>query len=233
MTRPATGRSSNVRRSAYGCRTRPSHRIPAPTGAAATPMTRAQPNSATVTWPKCGSPGIASENVPSPVQLSRPMKMSVPMPADSRPGNSVSTSIGPPSPDASISRKAPARGFPSRVLMPAKLPEAASTRVACSGRFRRVSRMASTARPPPIRIDGISGPRTMPKTKVASAARMTPGSCEGVGGPCSLKPPAGDGPPRPGRYWMASAASTAPITSIGSGHQTGVVANPSPCGRCV
>ena len=44
-------------------------------------------------------------------------------------------------------------------------------------------------------------------------------------------PPAGDGPPRPGRYWMTSAAIMPPISRMGSGHQTGTVLNPSPCGR--
>jgi len=76
---------------------------------------------------KCGSPGMAREKVPSPVQASRPMKISVPIPAASRPGSSTSPSIGPPSPDASINRNAPRRGLPSRVLIEAKLPEEAST----------------------------------------------------------------------------------------------------------
>ena len=51
-----------------------------------------------------------SENVPSPVSVSRPMKMSEPMPAASSPGTSTSSSVAPPSPDASISRNAPSSG---------------------------------------------------------------------------------------------------------------------------
>jgi hypothetical protein len=35
--------------------------------------------------------------------------------------------IGPPSPEASSSKNAPASGFPSSVLIPAKLPAAAMT----------------------------------------------------------------------------------------------------------
>jgi len=65
--------------------------------------------------------------VPSPVQLSRPTKISAPIPAASSPGSSTTPSMGPPSPDASISRKALGRGDPNRVLIEAKLPEEAST----------------------------------------------------------------------------------------------------------
>ena len=67
-------------------------------------------NSATVGEPTWGRPGMASENVPSPVQASRPMKISEPTPAASRPGTSTSSSMDPPSPEASISRNAPVSG---------------------------------------------------------------------------------------------------------------------------
>ena len=98
-----------------------------PSSAAATPMTRAQPNSPTVGWLKGGSPGMAREKVPSPVQLSRPTKISEPIPAASRPGSSTTPIMAPASPDASISRKAPRMGDPKSVLIEAKLPEEAST----------------------------------------------------------------------------------------------------------
>jgi len=55
------------------------------------------------------------------------MKISEPIPAANRPGNSTTPIMGPPSPDASISRNAPRMGDPSSVLIEAKLPEEAST----------------------------------------------------------------------------------------------------------
>ena len=208
--------------------------MPGPTKAAATPIATAQPNSATVGWPKPGRPGRASENVPSPVRLSRPMKMSEPMPAVSRPGSSTRPSIGPPSPDASISKNAPVMGDPSSVAMAAKLPAAPSTLTAWSGTLRRLaSRVTRTPSPPPIAISGSSGPSTAPKANVASAARMTPGSWTGAGGPRIAKRPAAEAPPFPGRYRMAKPARTPPTTRTGSGHHTGSVAKPSPCGRWV
>jgi hypothetical protein len=151
------------------------------------------------------------------------MKISEPTPEASRPGSSTRPSVGPPSPDASISKNAPTRGEPSKVLIAAKLPAEATTARARSGTSRRARRNASAARPPPSKISGISGPSTAPKISVASAARITPGSCSAVGGPCILNPPAGEGPPRPGRYLIARAASAPPMASIGSGHHTGSV----------
>ena len=103
--------------------------------------------------------------------------MSEPVPAASRPGSSTSPSIGPPSPDASLSRNAPVMGDPSSVAMAVKLPALASTLTPWAGTFRRLAaRVASTARPPPMAISGISVPCTAPETRVASAAKMTPGS---------------------------------------------------------
>ena len=200
-----------------------------PIRAAATPIAIAQPNSAPVGWLKPGMPGRASENVPSPVRLSRPMKMSEPIPAASSPGSSTTPSIGPPSPDASISKNAPVRGDPSSVLTAAKAPVTPSTLAAWSGTSRRrASRMTRAASPPPSAISGISGPSTAPKTSVASAARMTPGSWTAVGGACTAKAPAAEGPPLPGRYRMAKPASTPPTASTGSGHHTGSVAETEP-----
>jgi len=93
--------------------------------------------------------------------------MSEPVPAASRPGSSTSPSIGPPSPGASISRNAPVMGDPSSVAVAAKLPALASTLTPWAGTCRRLAaRVASTARPPPMAISGISGPSTAPKTRV-------------------------------------------------------------------
>jgi hypothetical protein len=55
----------------------------------------------------------------------------------------------PPSPVASISRKAPVRGEPSRVAMAAKLPAAATTVWVRAGASRLASRTAMTPSPPP------------------------------------------------------------------------------------
>ena len=114
-----------------------------PTNAATTPMASAQPNMATVGWLNTGSPGMASENVPRPVRLSRPMKIRVPMPAARSPGTSTRPSRGPPRPAASISRKAPTNGEPSRVLIAAKLPAAAMT-VAAMGGASRAARLTAS-----------------------------------------------------------------------------------------
>ena len=113
--------------------------MPPPRITAAIPMTRAQPNSAPVGCPIWGRPGMAREKVPWPVQESKPRKIREPMPAAKRPGTSTTPSMGPLSPDASMSKKAPLRGEPSRVLMAEKLPAAATTLRLCSGRsFFRV-----------------------------------------------------------------------------------------------
>ena len=89
------------------------------------------------------------------------MKISDPTPAATRPGTSTSPSVGPPSPEASISRNAPSRGDPSSVLTAAKLPAAATTAVAWSGTSRLARRTANAARPAPSAISG-PGPSTAP-----------------------------------------------------------------------
>ena len=170
-----------------------------PTTAAATPMTSAQPNWARSGWANGGTSGNDREKVPSPVQESRPMKISDPTPAATRPGTSTSPSVGPPSPEASISRNAPSRGDPSSVLTAAKLPAAATTAVAWSGTSRLARRTANAARPAPSAISGASGPSTAPRLRVASAAIAMPGSSIGDGTPPALNPSAGEWPPRPGR----------------------------------
>ena len=177
---------------------------------------------------------MASENVPSPVQSSRPMKINDPTPAASSPGSSTRPSVGPPSPEASISRNAPSSGEPSSVLTAAKLPAAARTRRACCGASRLARRTATIASPPPRAIRGASGPSTAPRPRVASAAKKMPGSSIGFAGPApALKPSAGEWPPLPGRYRRASATSTPHNASMGSGHHMGSAVNPNPSGRSV
>ena len=182
-------------------------------------------------WSNAGSPGIAKLNVPSPVSESSPRKISVPMPAASRPGTSTRPSIGPPRPDASSSRNAPISGEPSSELIAAKLPVAAITAAAVGGASRDASRTASTPSPLPIRISGASGPRTAPRASVARAAKKMPGSSTGGTGPDALKPSAGECPPMPGRCRIASATSRPDSASSGSGHHTGAESNPSVFGR--
>src|SRR5271169_2679006 len=198
--RPTTGVASSIRRSTWGRRNSPSHRIPEPIRAASTPIASAQPNSAPVGVPTWGRPGIARENVPSPVRWSRPRKISEPTPAASRPGTSTSSSMAPASPEASISRNAPSSGEPSSVLMAAKLPAAATTVAVLGGASRLTRRTARTPSPPPRAIRGASGPSTTPRLRVANAASTMPGSSAGAGGPPpTLNPSAGEWPPLAGQ----------------------------------
>ena len=162
---------------------------------------------------------------------SRPRKISDPTPAASSPGTSTTPSIGPPSPAASSSRNAPRSGDPNSVLTAAKLPAVAITAVACAGASRAARRTASAPSPLPIAISGASGPSTAPNESVASAARKTPGSSIGGSGPPTWNPSAGEWPPVPGRWRIASATSSPESASSGSGHQTGAESNPSASGR--
>ncbi len=190
-------------------------------------------NMAPVGWLNGGSPGMAREKLPNPVNESRPMKMRVPMPAASRPGTSTRPRRGPPRPDASISRNAPTMGEPSRALMAAKLPAEAMTTAAVGGASRLTRCTASAPRPPPMAINGASGPRTTPRLRVASEARTTPGSSTAVGAPPALNPSAGLWPDVPGRYWMVAPTSTPAMARRGSGHHTGVPLKPSSLGSVV
>src|SRR5580698_6337818 len=62
------------------------------------PMTIAQRNSDPVGEPRCGRGPTFNEKVPKPVRLSSPTKMRAPTPAESNPGTSTNSIIGPPSP---------------------------------------------------------------------------------------------------------------------------------------
>src|SRR6202034_192783 len=195
------------------------------------PTTSAQPSSARSGAPRWGSWGSASENVPSPVQWPKPMKISDPMPAASSPGSITSSSAAPPIPDTSISRNAPIIGEPSSVLIAAKLPADATTTFALSGASRLASRTAQTPSPPPRAISGASGPSTIPRHRPARAASTMPGSSLGDGAPPALNPSAGECPPVAGRYRIASATRTPEMASSGIGQHTGVAWNARPRGR--
>lgn len=84
-------------------------------------------------------------------------------------------------PPATMRRKAPVRGEPSRVATAAKLPAAPITTLACSGASRLMRWTASTLMPLPMAMRGASGPRTTPRLSVAKEARKMPGSSMGVG----------------------------------------------------
>jgi hypothetical protein len=170
---------------------------------------------------------MANEKVPNPVRESNPTKISVPTPAANSPGTSTSPRTGPPTPAASIRRKAPRMGDPNRVLMAAKLPAEAMTMAAVGGASLAARWMASVPNPPPMAISGASGPSTTPRLSVARAAKKTPGSSIGVGDPPALKPSAGLCPAVPGRYLIAAATSTPARARTGRGHQTGVPTKPS------
>ncbi len=93
---------------------RASHRIAVPSTAAASPITSAHPNSATVGRSNGGRPGITSDTDPSPTSESSPTKISAPIPAASSPGTSTREPARPAIPDASSSRNAPSRGEPEQ-----------------------------------------------------------------------------------------------------------------------
>ena len=125
--------------------------------------------------------------------------MSDPMPAASKPGTRTTPMSGPPSPAASMSRKAPTIGDPSSVAMAAKLPAAPMTTTAIAGASFLTRCTASTPSPPPMAMSGASGPSTAPRQRVASEATMIPGRSAGSTPPAALKPSAGLWPPVPCR----------------------------------
>ena len=127
--------------------------------------------------------------------------MSAPTPAASRPGTSTSSSVTPPKPIASISRKAPLSGEPSSVAMAAKLPAAPTTALTCGDAAAALDRLTvHAASPPPRAMSGASGPRTAPKPSVARAASAMPGSSLAGNTPPVFRPSAGEWPPVPGKY---------------------------------
>ena len=86
---------------------------------------------------------------------------------------------------------------------------------------------ASDPSPLPIAMSGASGPSTTPNVSVASAAKKTPGSSIGGSAPPVFSPSAGECPPGPGRWRMASAVSRPPMATRGTGHHTGAVSKPN------
>ena len=241
MARPATARPiSGVMHQhpalEYGRRNRPSQRMALPSGTASTPMTSAQPNSAAVGEPTWGKPGMASENVPSPVQASRPMKTSEPIPAASRPGTSTSSIMAPPSPEASISRNAPVSGEPSRV---ADGGEAARRGDHGLGPGRSVpldQPDGDDARAP--RRWRSAGPRGR-GPRPGSGSRRRRARCRassmGGGGPRARLEPVGGGVAaraRAGSGWSGRPAPR-PAPAAACGHHSGSAWKPRPLGRSV
>ena len=173
-----------------------------------------------------------SENVPSPVQLSRPTNTSAPMPEASSPGRATRLRVAPPIPATSMIRKAPRMGDPSRVLIAAKLPADAITVWAIGGASFLTRRTVRAASPPPRAISGASGPSTAPRLRALRAARPTPASSDPFGAPApAWKPKAGEWPPLPGRNRMASAVRSPAKATQGTGHQAGTAPSTSWPGR--
>ena len=170
-----------------------------PTTAAARPIPTAHRNSPPVGVVAAGMCGMARENVPKPVSLSSPTKMSAPTPAASSPGASTTLIMPPPMPAASSSRNAPTSGLTSSVEMAAKLPAAPMTSTAWAGASFLTRCTISAATPPPIAIRGASGPRTAPKHRVAREAQTMAGKSRAATVPPGLNPSAGWWPPVPGR----------------------------------
>ena len=154
-------------------------------------MTIAQRNSNPVGDPTWGRAPTFKEKVPKPVRLSSPTKIRAPTPAESNPGISTNSIIGPPRPAISIRRKAPTMGDPKSVAMAAKLPATPITITAIGGASRLNRCMARTPSPLPIAINGASGPNTTPRLSVAKAAATMPKSSTGATGPPALKPSEG------------------------------------------
>ena len=164
----------------------------------------------------------ASEKVPRPVQLPSPTKTSAPIPEASRPGKTIRLSVIPPIPAVSMIRNAPSTGEPNKVLIAAKLPAAVIIVIAVGDGSFLVLRTVNAARPPAIAISGASGPSTAPRPRVASAARTTPPSSRPLNGPPPVwSPNAGECPPLPGKYRIASAVNTPLSTNHGMGHHAG------------
>ena len=150
-------------------------------------MTIAQRNSDPVGDPTWGRGPTFKEKVPKPVRLSSPTKIRAPTPAESNPGTSTNSIIGPPRPAISIRRKAPTMGEPKSVAMAAKLPATPITTTAIGGASRLNRCIARTPRPLPIAISGASGPNTAPRLSVAKAAATMPKSSTGAHRPAGLE----------------------------------------------
>ena len=166
-------------------------RITQPRHAAIAPTTKAQAIVAMEGSTGGGTEVRASEKVPRPLQLSRPMKTTAPMPDASKPGSAIKLRVAPPMPATSMIRKAPRMGEPRRVLTAAKLPAEAMIVSAIGGESFFTKRTVRAARPPPIAMRGASGPRTPPRLSVASAARKIPGNSRSTGVLPVLNPKAG------------------------------------------
>ena len=212
----------------------PTQRIAHPMRAPAAPIGSAQRSVAMVGATSGGTEVRARENVPRPVQLSRPMKTRAPIPEARSPGRATRVSVAPAMPAASMMRNAPSRGEPNNVLIAAKLPAEAMIVTAIGGASFLTSRTVRAARPPPTAMSGASGPSTAPRLNVASEASTTPGRSRSRGGaPPMAKPSAGEWPALPGRCRMAKAVSRPASATHGNGHQAGAEpANRSP-GRSV
>ncbi len=125
-TRPTSGMITNGFFGTSPAVARPSRRTGMVTTAAARPITMAQPIWPQVGWENAERCNGVSEYalVLRPVQSPMPMNTSDPMPAAIRPGSTISGSVAPPKPAASITRIAATIGEPKIAEMAAKPPAA-------------------------------------------------------------------------------------------------------------
>ncbi len=167
--------------------------------AAARPITMVQPICASVGWENGARCNGTSEYalVLSPVQSPMPTNTSDPIPAAIRPGSTISGSVAPPRPAASITRIAATSGEPKIAEIAAKAPAAPMTTSSWGGASFLASCTVNSATPPPNAMSGASGPSTSPRPIVANAASTTPGSMLGSVVPI-WRPFAGMWPPPPG-----------------------------------
>ena len=158
-----------------------------------------QPICASVGWENGARCNGTSEYalVLSPVQSPMPTNTSDPIPAAIRPGSTISGSVAPPRPAASITRIAATSGEPKIAEIAAKAPAAPMTTSIWGGASFLASCTVNRAKPPPNAMSGASGPSTSPRPIVANAASTTPGSMFGSVVPI-WRPCAGMWPPFPG-----------------------------------
>ena len=126
-------------------------------------------------------------------------------------------------------RRRPVRGEPSSVLMAAKAPEARQHRGGLvAAHARRASRTTSSGQAAAERDQRHLRAEHGAEDQRRQRRQDDSGKLNRGRRRMHAKPPAGDGPPLPGRYRMASPARTPPTARTGSGHHIGSVAKPQP-----
>ena len=123
--------------------------------------------------------GMASTPIPRPVHWPRPVNNKAPTPLETRHGRTTSNVRLRSRPSSSRKITTATRGLPKMADIAAAAPAAATMATAPGSSPILVRLMARRASPPPIAINGASGPSTAPPTRLAAAASTTPGSVFG------------------------------------------------------